>query len=115
MGAGIRRKVKDVVAAVPETETESRKIGCHLGKEFAAGGQGIDTCNGDSGGPVFAREKDGKWVLVGTTSRATRVQTIDGNAVIGNEPLSPCGDGGIYTLCWKHPWLRETIKKLQQP
>ena len=58
------------------------------GLEFFAGGEGHDGCEGDSGGPVFARLPDGTWVLVGVSSRG----------------LS-CGDGGFYgvvhpALCW---------------
>lgn len=53
--------------------------------EFIAGGQGVDTCNGDSGGPVYARGQGEQAWLVGITSRMA-----DGADV-------PCGGGGIYT------------------
>lgn len=59
------------------------------GLEFAAGGDGEDSCPGDSGGPVFVTLKDGTRRLVGIVSRGSRV----------------CGGGGIYgvphpSLCW---------------
>lgn len=51
--------------------------------ELIAGGDGIDSCNGDSGGPLYLDTPDGP-VLVGVTSR-------------GALPSSrPCGGGGIY-------------------
>jgi V8-like Glu-specific endopeptidase len=37
--------------------------------EFIAGGDGIDTCSGDSGGPVFSRDSNGNTYLIGITSR----------------------------------------------
>ena len=51
--------------------------------EFIAGGDGVDTCDGDSGGPVYGRVAGQTYVL-GVTSRAVRPSKND------------CGDGGIY-------------------
>jgi hypothetical protein len=58
------------------------------GREFDAGGDGKDTCNGDSGGPALVRLSNGELRLAGVISR-------------GGE----CGKGGIYgvptpELCW---------------
>jgi hypothetical protein len=58
------------------------------GREFRAGGEGKDTCNGDSGGPALVQVASGEWRLAGVISR-------------GGE----CGQGGIYgvplpELCW---------------
>ena len=51
--------------------------------ELIAGGDGIDSCNGDSGGPLYLLTEQGDF-LVGITSRPA-------------EPYSvACGDGGIY-------------------
>jgi V8-like Glu-specific endopeptidase len=47
-------------------------------QEFFAGGNGKDTCNGDSGGPVFAKNIKGEWRLVGITSRGSSVCSLGG-------------------------------------
>jgi len=63
------------------------------GLEFFAGQEGRDTCNGDSGGPVFAQLESGEWRLVGITSRG----------------VSPCGSGrGVYGVPYAVlPWIAE--------
>jgi secreted trypsin-like serine protease len=53
------------------------------GGEFVAGGQGVDSCFGDSGGPVYLSTPSGV-VLAGVVSRG-----------LDNAP-TPCGGGGIY-------------------
>jgi secreted trypsin-like serine protease len=51
--------------------------------EFFAGGRNLpDTCKGDSGGPAFVKNPDGKLKLIGITSRGA----------------SGCDQGGVYTL-----------------
>lgn len=56
--------------------------------EIYIGGSGKDSCNGDSGGPVFGKLANGEWRVYGITSRG-----------------GACGTGGIYGLmhaniCW---------------
>ena len=60
---------------------------CSSGREMVAGAASLDkdTCNGDSGGPLFVQSSDGNLYLAATTSRAT-----------GTPGLRPCCDGGIY-------------------
>lgn len=65
--------------------------------EFIAGDRGgrTDTCNGDSGGPVYY-EAGGSRYLVGVTSRAV------------NDAQMACGDSGIYTLASAYEtWIRD--------
>lgn len=52
--------------------------------EFIAGGDGVDSCFGDSGGPVYLDTPEGP-ALVGIVSRGLAL------------PGLPCGNGGIYT------------------
>jgi secreted trypsin-like serine protease len=54
------------------------------GGEFIAGGQGVDSCFGDSGGPVYLQSRYDGVVLAGVVSRAL------------DDAVTPCGDGGIY-------------------
>jgi endonuclease G len=64
--------------------------------EFTAGGGGRDSCNGDSGGPVYLDTPRGP-ILVGAVSRATDSAT------------NPCGDGGIYVRIDKvTQWIETT-------
>ena len=67
--------------------------------EIGAGGQGVDACFGDSGGPLYLPTPKGTY-LVGVTSRAYG----------GVNPAFPCRDGGI----WTRPdavigWIESTI------
>ena len=54
------------------------------GGELIAGGNGVDSCFGDSGGPVYLKTS-GTHYLIGVTSRG-----LDSSS-------TPCGGGGIYT------------------
>lgn len=53
--------------------------------EVAAGGDGVDACFGDSGGPLYLLTDEGDFVI-GATSRA----------FLGVDPRFPCRDGGIW-------------------
>ncbi len=66
---GIKRKVTTNVRGFTET-----------GFEFVAGGDGRDSCEGDSGGPALARNAAGEFRLIGITARGS----------------DPCGEGGFY-------------------
>lgn len=59
--------------------------GCGPDSEFVIGRnmQDVDTCSGDSGGPVLVRSGD-VWEVVGVTSRSVA------------KAVRVCGDGGIY-------------------
>jgi Trypsin len=79
---------------------------CAMFREFALisgnnAGRGVDSCGGDSGGPVFAmrQEPSGEAapVLVGITSRGLRGVRQG----FGRE----CGGGGIYTAVATHSVL----------
>lgn len=63
------------------------------GDEFLAGGDGADSCSGDSGGPALVRTDDG-WVQVGVTARG---------------PLD-CGTGGYYGVAYSAlAWFSEAV------
>jgi len=71
--------------------------GCYPGLELVAGKPTLemDSCSGDSGGPIYVQDEQGGWLLAGATSRATRSSS------------HTCGDGGIYVRVDKHlDWIR---------
>ncbi|MEE2752275.1 MAG: trypsin-like serine protease, partial [Myxococcota bacterium] len=73
---------------ITDADCSRTDAGCHSriqpGGEFIAGGDGVDTCTGDSGGPAFLWTPWGEAVLAGLTSRAS------------SPAETPCGQGGIY-------------------
>jgi hypothetical protein len=93
---GIKRRVDVPIASTAcngtvttpnGAEADSTFYKCSPGQELVAGAPSLDkdSCNGDSGGPLFLTASDGNLYLAGATSRAT-----------GPPGLRPCGDGGIY-------------------
>ncbi len=80
---GIKRRVETKVAGFTAT-----------GYEFVAGGDGRDSCEGDSGGPALARNAAGEFRLVGITARGS----------------DPCGEGGFYGVPYHAlSWVSEGV------
>ena len=75
------------------------------GGELLAGGDGVDSCAGDSGGPLYLPTPDDGTYLVGITSRAK----------VPAE--TPCGAGGIYVrVDALADWIEaETGRTLERP
>lgn len=84
---GYGQDEQDVTGVKREVTSEITSFN-DSGREFKAGGGGLDSCFGDSGGPALIQLASGEWRLAGVLSR-------------GGE----CGKGGIYgvplpELCW---------------
>lgn len=88
-GFGTKREVEVDIVSIRRTSADNLDQDEHLYDfesdfEFVAGGHGFDSCNGDSGGPVYIT-LNGDRKVAGLTSRATATSSHN------------CGDGGIYT------------------
>jgi endonuclease G len=84
--------------AARPTDSE-QQLGFDAASEWVAGRKhlGVDSCNGDSGGPAYIAA-GGRFKVAGLTSRATREASV------------PCGDGGIYTRIDAHlDWIRQEL------
>jgi hypothetical protein len=91
-GFGVKRVADVPIASVScSGSSDAGTLGCDTKLELVAGMVGLqrDSCNGDSGGPIYIQvgddpTKSESWAIAGATSRATKTAT------------SACGDGGIY-------------------
>jgi Trypsin len=94
-----RKLVVEVSIATPNCGADvSGGFGCHVNKEIVAGGNGHDSCNGDSGGPAYVKTASGL-KLAAATSRASANATHN------------CGDGGIYVRLDRYlDWIRQTAR-----
>lgn len=104
-GFGIKRRVDVDMVSIRKTPQEDlnaaeTRYGFESDLEFVAGGNGFDSCNGDSGGPAYILA-GGKRRVAGLTSRATKDFT------------QMCGDGGVYTrLDVQEAFLKEVMDAL---
>ncbi|MCP4804504.1 MAG: serine protease [Proteobacteria bacterium] len=87
-GGGPNSKQLETPVTVTDANCDTPGAGCRdaagVDSELIAGGDGHDSCSGDSGGPLYLWGQDGVPYLAGITSRA------DYNGI------RTCGDGGIY-------------------
>lgn len=97
-GYGKKRKAKVPMKTLDCHDVDSQaEYGCYEQIELVAGHRGLkrDTCTGDSGGPLYIENDDGKLFLLGVTSRGVR------------GPGKPCGNGGIYVRADRFvEWIR---------
>lgn len=103
-GAPAFRERKDMPLTAAGWGCDGRRasfVGCAEGQELVLPGSGgADTCNGDSGGPVFelAPGLPCNWRLVGITSRRV------------GDAREACGNGGIYVRADViASWIDETL------
>ncbi len=102
--AGMGNNTQLNEAMAPVTDPDCTEGGGCVGSvspggEFKAGGNGTDSCFGDSGGPVYLETPRGT-VVIGAVSRG-----LDGSA-------TPCGGGGIYVRTDKIvQWIETTTGK----
>ena len=98
-GYGQKRKAKVPVMTPDCREIDDQaQYGCWTEIELVAGHRGLkrDTCEGDSGGPLYVEDDDGSLVLLGVTSRGVR------------GPGKPCGNGGVYVRADRfRDWIRD--------
>ena len=105
-GFGVKREgIVPVVSTRCEDSTggmtDESRFNCAPGFEMVAGrpGTGVDTCKGDSGGPLYIEQFDAIY-LAAITSRG----------VPGSK--GRCGNGGIYVRADAHQqWIEDELKR----
>jgi len=98
-GFGVKRFGDTAIVSPDCQQPGDEKYGGHPGLEFVAGDHRVDTCRGDSGGPVFW-QSGSEWLLVGTTSRWTSNHT------------HTCGDGGVYVRTDRYTdWIKSVAQR----
>ncbi len=103
-GFGIKREVEVPITALRRQASDNldeaeRRFRFESDLEFVAGGEGFDSCTGDSGGPAYVIV-NGSRKVAGLTSRG-----------FDSSP-NPCGDGGVYTRVDKHPdFIRDVMSR----
>ena len=73
LGYGLKRKVEVPITSLDcGAPGDLKKYGCFPQREMVAGHRGLklDSCSGDSGGPLYIQANDGVYLLLGATSRA---------------------------------------------
>lgn len=110
-GSQLREGFTDIDDAdCSDTYADGVYMGCvpgiNPGGEIGAGGDGVDACFGDSGGPLYLLTPDGSAYLAGVTSRA----------YAGIDPNYPCRDGGIWVradavMGWVEQVTGETLER----
>ncbi|HEY5939074.1 MAG TPA: trypsin-like serine protease [Kofleriaceae bacterium] len=102
-GEGANTRLNEITVPITDKDCANTAAGCVAaiapGGEFIAGGNNKDSCNGDSGGPVYLDTPNGP-VVIGAVSRG-----MDGAA-------TSCGEGGIYVRTDKVvQWIEQTVGK----
>lgn len=86
-GSRYDSRLREADLSINDADCSTLADGCQRavspGGELSAGGDGTDTCYGDSGGPIYVRTPKGDF-LAGITSRGYSWVDV------------PCRDGGIY-------------------
>jgi hypothetical protein len=98
-GFGTKRTLDVAVDGWGCTPARATATGCSPDDELIVrGGNGNDTCLGDSGGPVFELVDD-HWRLLAITSRGMRPRKVI------------CGEGGIYVRVDRiSEWIERSVK-----